>query len=1045
MILTHRWRRAAGVFLAGTLVAVAFATHAATAEPMPPGAAATPAEVLAVRKLLLDGNNADAETRARAYLATTEASAGPDSPDVALALELVVEVLVGAAKAASDELVPAMLDRAQKIREATTPEGHADRALNMDLRVRVLIDGGDYDGALAMAQASLALREAAHAAPELRARSLGNIGRSLFYRQEFGKAMESDRLALQMLEAALGPDHIDTLNALNSYATDQMRGGDLPGAQRNLTRLVAAYAKRFGPEHLKTGAAYTNLAIAHKDSGDFARARPLFERAIAIKEKTLGTSHRRLAIDLQNLAVLERDLGNDAAAGPLFQRCLDILIATYGPEHPSIQNLYADLSITARRTGDLAKSRDYAERSMAIARKRGETDNPDYGVALGVLAGTLLMQGENERARDLYLETIRLMAARHGPDHAYVATMELNLASAYNRLGDFESAAPLVEHFTRVLTKEVVPQDPWYLDVMLARAEWLAASGRKNEAIALSIENTTLAREQILPNLRTLPEADALRYTASRPAGIILADALDASDIAANAEAMWNAALPARGLVLDELLARQDDARASPAVARARAAWLAANGAYARQLVVGYSDPEQRAALAAARAEVARTEAAFADASASFAVTRRRAAIRLHEISRSLPAGTALVAYWRIDATHSAERDNLGKRRRFGAFVLTGPGASPRFVGLVDDHAAQALAADWRRRVITKPGNPESDQAAKASGIALRAALWDPIAPLVKDARRILVVADGAALQVSFAALPVGDGYLVDASPPIHVIDDERDVLAEHPTRRGGLLALGGADFDLGTSAGGASVAQLRGGACRALGRAVFEPLPQSEAEANAVATLWRDRGTGRATLLTGDAATEAAFKRAASGQRVLHLATHGITSDTCDPAIAGTRAIGGDALLAPTAAPLSLYGLAVAGANARANAANADDGVLTAEELAAMDLRSAEWVVLSSCDSGRGALAENEGLLGLRRAVRIAGAGTSIMSLWPVDDDATRAWMDALYRARFVDRADTADAVWRAHRAALAARRAAGESTAPFYWGAFVASGDWR
>jgi CHAT domain-containing protein len=259
---------------------------------------------------------------------------------------------------------------------------------------------------------------------------------------------------------------------------------------------------------------------------------------------------------------------------------------------------------------------------------------------------------------------------------------------------------------------------------------------------------------------------------------------------------------------------------------------------------------------------------------------------------------------------------------------------------------------------------------------------------------------------------------------------------------------MGGADFDLGATPGAATSADLRGGPCRALGRAEFAPLPHSGDEADAVVALWkRTHGIG-AELFTGAAATEATFKRNAPGHRVLHLATHGITSDTCAPVPEGTRAISGELLVqgdAEKTSPLSLYGLAFAGANARAGALGSDDGVLTAEEMATIDLRASEWVVLSSCDSGRGDLADGEGLLGLRRAVRMAGAGTSIMSLWPVEDAATRAWMEALYEARFVDRQDTADSVWRAHRRVLAQRREAGDDLSPFYWGAFVASGDWR
>jgi CHAT domain-containing protein len=69
----------------------------------------------------------------------------------------------------------------------------------------------------------------------------------------------------------------------------------------------------------------------------------------------------------------------------------------------------------------------------------------------------------------------------------------------------------------------------------------------------------------------------------------------------------------------------------------------------------------------------------------------------------------------------------------------------------------------------------------------------------------------------------------------------------------------------------------------------------------------------------------------------------------------------------------------------------------------------------------------------------------TIIMSLWPVDDQAARSWMLALYQGRLQLRLSTSDAVQYADLSMLRARRTQRESTHPFYWAAFVAAGDWR
>ena len=143
--------------------------------------------------------------------------------------------------------------------------------------------------------------------------------------------------------------------------------------------------------------------------------------------------------------------------------------------------------------------------------------------------------------------------------------------------------------------------------------------------------------------------------------------------------------------------------------------------------------------------------------------------------------------------------------------------------------------------------------------------------------------------------------------------------------------------------------------------------------------------------------------------------------------------------------APLLLSGLALAGANRRGDTGpDAEDGILTSEEIATLDLSGVDWVVLSSCESGLGRILSGEGVLGLRRAFQVAGARTLIISLWKVEDETTSEWMRHLYEGR-LQGMSTAGSVRYASLAILNARRARGLSTDPFFWGAFAAAGDWR
>ena len=97
-----------------------------------------------------------------------------------------------------------------------------------------------------------------------------------------------------------------------------------------------------------------------------------------------------------------------------------------------------------------------------------------------------------------------------------------------------------------------------------------------------------------------------------------------------------------------------------------------------------------------------------------------------------------------------------------------------------------------------------------------------------------------------------------------------------------------------------------------------------------------------------------------------------------------------------------------------------------------------------TACETGLGDVRSGEGVLGLRRDFEVAGVGTLIMSLWKVEDNATAVWMKQLYRAR-AEGLSTMESVRRADLFLLNLLRERGRVPHPFFWGGFVAAGDWR
>jgi hypothetical protein len=539
----------------------------------------------------------------------------------------------------------------------------------------------------------------------------------------------------------------------------------------------------------------------------------------------------------------------------------------------------------------------------------------------------------------------------------------------------------------------------------------LARLGERDAALQTALEAEAIGRDHLRLMLRSLPERLALNYAAARPRGLNLIFSVSV----ANPEAVPTALdglIRSRALVLDEIATRHSAGRGSGD--QAEPSWVALNSAHQRLanlLVRGrgqMSWAQYQTVVEAARREREAAEQALAERSAVFREERSRAQIGLEDVRLSLPPETALVSIVRYDhLTFSTQASAAGSE----SSVRRPPRAIPTYLGFVlrpsgpavavslgSANAIDALITEWRQGIAMEAGAAAGIpvRSSRVTGAELRRLVWNPVARYLQGAVRVFVVPDGALGLVPLAALPAGPrAYLLEAGPVIHYLSAERDVVPAKGTAvaERGLLAIGGPAFDVRTPSG-ASPAKVAGprrteagptvrGApvCGGLDALKFPPLRGSLLEVRDLSSLWQasaaPAGDGEpASLLTGRGAMETTFKEQAHRHRVLHIATHGFfLGDACYTPANATRGVGGLSTARPSDAetaenPLRLSGLAFAGANRRAAAGpDEDDGILTAEEVASLNLSGTEWAVLSACDTGLGQIRAGEGVFGLRRA----------------------------------------------------------------------------
>jgi CHAT domain-containing protein len=185
--------------------------------------------------------------------------------------------------------------------------------------------------------------------------------------------------------------------------------------------------------------------------------------------------------------------------------------------------------------------------------------------------------------------------------------------------------------------------------------------------------------------------------------------------------------------------------------------------------------------------------------------------------------------------------------------------------------------------------------------------------------------------------------------------------------------------------------------------------LPGTEKECTEIQKIAANSGWDLETF-TRERADEKTIRQT-SRPGILHLATHGFYLNSYTPPSDSTRGMSVIGIEPATpnkkgVDPMLASGIALTGAQftlrswAERKAPNPDnDGILTAEEVASLDLQGTWLVSLSACETGVGEARSGEGVLGLRRSFMMAGAENLLMTLWPVSDQTTSEIMADFYR----------------------------------------------
>jgi CHAT domain-containing protein len=386
---------------------------------------------------------------------------------------------------------------------------------------------------------------------------------------------------------------------------------------------------------------------------------------------------------------------------------------------------------------------------------------------------------------------------------------------------------------------------------------------------------------------------------------------------------------------------------------------------------------------------------------------RTSASITMADIVPSLVGGSIL-----LDFIEFPDPKITGENKICYGSIITGEDNNPVFVR-IDSGAAINRAIDSLRAAINQGNAAEVE----AQTNFLSEKLWQPVAAKIPEgAKRLFICPDANLNFLSFAALLESDGRFVAEKYPISYIGSARD-LAKKPSDKisKSMAIFANPQFDAGgKSSKTTEMVAMRSAEADVFGSIALPPLPGTETEAQSLGSLATESGWNVKSAL-GHEATEARVRNAPK-PGILHLATHGfyLNSTTAASPASDQRGMSVvEATEEKSAAPqrsrvdpMRASGVALAGAQAtlkfwsqRKAPDPQNDGILTAEEVAALDLDGTWLVTLSACETGVGEARSGEGVFGLRRAFMIAGAENLLMTLWPVADETTSQIMADFYK----------------------------------------------
>ena len=866
----------------------------------------------------------------------------------------------------------------------------------------VYYDYGKYSQALDWARKGLIMRKDCFGnSSRPYASSLAQCGLCLYKMSRYTEAERNITEAMNIYKEVVGENHPDYAKTLHYMANIYQDQGQRTLAMKLHTKALEIKQNRLGEFHPEVLRSYNNLANLYRDLGDYHNSELLHLKVLKTRQNQLGHNNILCAKSLNNLGALYLEMGDYTKAKNMFDNAAKIFAKELGEGNARYTTTLNNLANVFLQSNQLDSARTIYEHIEHIYRNvLSDTLSLSYARILGKL-GIVYQKNEKYNSSLAYLQ--KAYKLQSDKKNYSMASTLLELAEVYLEMNDTLSARTYADRALIAYKSFYALDNPNYIyaERKIARIHYLAKN--KQHVLPLLMKSDSLARKSVLNYFMFMSESqrDSYWYKQQEYYYTQLPSYIYSDHSAQGAIIAYNNELFCKGILLNtsnqikrSIYSKND---------------TLLNQTYTRLVGVNEQLIFLKQQIRTSRSVIDSLDL-LADSldkqimlhCAQYKLLNM-SSISWENIRKNLLQDEVAIEYFSAPLSEDSTM--------YCALLLRHNSEYPELIPLFEEKEITTFLFAESGNITNKTYN------FYANGDTIYQLVWSKIQTKLKEGETIYFAPSGLLHQLAIEYLScdenrtMSDVYnMVRLSSTRELITNKSQTDYTTATIYGGIQYDLDADNLLAESERYAKEDLLasRGIENDTLNRGNVQYLPGTKKEAETINTLLKENQI-TAKLYTSSKANEESFK-SLSGKHnnIIHIGTHGFTwTDSVakkqDYFTQRFELLGEERDHSTTIDPLTRCGLLFAGSNIALSGHSSElpegvqDGILTAKEISLMDLRDADLVVLSACETAKGDIT-SEGVFGLQRAFKMAGVQTIIMSLWKVNDQATQLLMTEFY-----------------------------------------------